>query len=428
MKQMQQKTAIPQETEGQQEVLTEDSPQGPAKGSPERLFTSALLFAASINMLIFLGWQMASVGIPVYVAELGGTEVEVGLTMSIVTIVATLVRPFAGTLADRFGRKVFLVWGLIIMAASTIAYAIFPVVGIVLAVRVLHGLGWGFGATANGTIAADVVPKKRFSEGMGYIAMTNSLALALGPIVAYSLIDAGDSTMMIYVSAGFTVIALIVGAVFFVTGYKQPPLKPGKFDRDYFRLSNLFEKQALLPSMVVLMLTIAFGTVSAFIALHAAERGISNVSIYFIVNAITNIVTRPIVGRYDDRHGFWGVGIWSCICFSASLVVIGFSDSLVMFGFAGFFVGIGLGWGMSVLQPMAVAIVPPQRRGVATSTYFFFFDIGIAIGSLLGGIVASYVGYAGMYYALAVFPLIGCMIFLLAGKKRIDIYHTKQMS
>ena len=91
-------------------------------------------------MLIFLGWQMASVGIPVYVAELGGTEVEVGLTMSIVTIVATLVRPFAGTLADRFGRKVFLVWGLIIMAASTIAYAIFPVVGIVLAVRVLHGL------------------------------------------------------------------------------------------------------------------------------------------------------------------------------------------------------------------------------------------------------------------------------------------------
>ena len=178
----------------------------------------------------------------------------------------------------------------------------------------------------------------------------------------------------------------------------------------------------------VLMLTIAFGTVSAFIALHAAERGISNVSIYFIVNAVTNIVTRPMVGRYVDRHGFWGVGIWSCICFSLSLVVIGFSDSLVMFGFAGFFVGIGLGWGMSVLQPMAVAIVPPQRRGVATSTYFFFFDIGIAIGSLLGGIVASYVGYAGMYFALAVFPLIGCLIFLLAGKKRIDIYHTKQMS
>ena len=413
-------------------------PAGAAVGQPgagqrgktpgDVLFTVPFVFAGMINLLIFMGWQMASVGIPVYIAELGGTEVEVGLCMTIVTIVATVVRPFAGTLADRYGRKVFLLWGLVLMVASTIAYAIFPIVGIVLAVRVLHGLGWGFCATSNATICADVVPKKRFAEGMGYIAMTNSLALALGPIVAYSLIDAGNSTLMVYVSAGFTAIALIVAIIFFLTKYKQPPLKAEKLGRDYFRLSNLFEKQALLPSVVVMMLCIAFGTISAFIALHAADKGISNVSIYFIVNAITNVVTRPIVGRYVDRHGYWGVGIWACICFSLSLVMIGFADSLLLFGLGGFFVGIGLGWGMSVLQPMAVAIVPPNRRGVATSTYFFFFDIGIGIGSFLGGIIASYVGYAGMYWALSVFPLIGCAIFVLAGRARIDAYHKKQMS
>lgn len=424
MNQTQQQTAIPQD----QATESQPVPAGSRKAFTERLFTRALFFAGTINMLIFMGWQMSAVGIPVYIAELGGTEVEVGLSMTIVTILATIVRPFAGTLTDRFGRKVFLAGGLIFMAASTIAYAIFPVVGIVLAIRVSHGLGWGFGATANGTIAADVVPKKRFSEGMGYIAMTNSLALALGPIVAYGLIDAGNSAGMIYVSAGFTVVALIVAAIFFKTDYKQPPLKKEKLGRDYFKLSNLFEKRALLPSAVVLMLTIAFGTVSAFIALHAAEQGISNVSVYFICNAVTNVITRPMVGRYVDKHGFWGVGIWSCICFSLSLVLIGFSHSLVMFGFAGFFVGVGLGWGMSVLQPMAVATVPPERRGVATSTYFFFFDIGIAFGSLIGGIIATYIGYAGMYWALSVFPLLGCLIFVLAGKKRIDAYHVSQMS
>ncbi|MBE6464018.1 MAG: MFS transporter [Eggerthellaceae bacterium] len=392
------------------------------------LFTKALIYAGMTNLLIFMGWQMASVGIPVYIAELGGTEVEVGLSMTIVTIVATAIRPFAGTLADRYGRKVFLAWGLVLMIASTIAYAIFPIVGIVLSVRILHGIGWGFAATSNATICADVVPKRRFAEGMGYIAMTNSLALALGPIVAYGLIDAGNSTGMIYVSAAFTIVALIVAATFFVTEYKQPPLKKTTFGKDYFKLSNLFEKQALLPSMVVMMLCVAFGTISAFIALHAADKGISNVSVYFIVNAITNVVTRPIVGRYVDHHGYWGVGIWSCICFSLSLVMIGFADSLLMFGVGGFFVGIGLGWGMSVLQPMAVATVEPSRRGVATSTYFFFFDIGIGVGSFLGGIIASFVGYAGMYFALAIFPLIGCAIFMGAGKKRIGEFHKKQMS
>ena len=64
------------------------------------------------------------------------------------------------------------------------------------------------------------------------------------------------------------------------------------------------------------------------------------------------------------------------------------------------------GTAMGVYQAMAVASVEPQRRGVATSTYFIAFDIGIAIGSLFGGMVAGVLGYTAMYVIVAAFPLV----------------------
>ena len=74
---------------------------------------------------------------------------------------------------------------------------------------------------------------------------------------------------------------------------------------------------------------------------------------------------------------------------------------------------------MGTFQAMAVATVPPWRRGVATSTYFVFFDLGIAIGSFTAGIIAGAVGYAAMFQIMAVFPILACLFFLIAGKERL---------
>ena len=66
---------------------------------------------------------------------------------------------------------------------------------------------------------------------------------------------------------------------------------------------------------------------------------------------------------------------------------------------------------------MAVASVEPWRRGVATATYMTAFDLGIAIGSLLGGILADLVGYTVMYFVVAAFPIVATMVAAAAIKK-----------
>jgi MFS family permease len=286
----------------------------------------------------------------------------------------------------------------------------------------LHGLGWGFGSTATSTVAADIIPKKRFAEGMGYFAMTNAVASALAPALSIFLIQDVGAVYMLGVSASFTLLALVLA----ITQAKRlgkhvahpapaTPQQPGAPQG----LDAFFERRALLPSIAMLLVNIGFGCITTFIALHAAAQGVHEITWYFIVYAITTVASRPLIGKVIDRRGYRGPSIFATLFTAATLVFIGLSDSLAMFCLAGAFAGLGIGTAMGTFQAMAVATVPPFRRGVATSTYFVFFDLGIAIGSFMAGILAGAFGYAAMYQIIAIFPVLGCIFFLVAGKQRL---------
>ena len=392
----------------------------------DKIFTRAFILMALVNLLVFMSWQMMLTGLPLYLTMLGADPVFVGLTTTLATGAAVIVRPLSGVTVDRYGRKSILVVGFIVMAVAIAFYAIIPVAGAVLAARFIHGLGWGFGSTANTTLSADIIPRKRFAEAMGYFAMTNSLAMALAPAFSIWLMENGYDQIMIYASAGFTVASLVMAIVLFVTDYEQPPLKKDIPLAKALAPENMFEKSAIFPSAIMFMESLGFGAIATFIALMGAERGIDGIALYFVVYAVTNVFARPLVGRWTDKKGFFYPGIMGCVTFAASLVVIAFAQSLFAVVVAGVLVGLGIGTVMSVFQTMSVAIVAPTSRGAATSTFLFLFNAGIALGAFIAGLLVEPIGYTGMYVAMAAFALVGCVVFMCGGKKRIDRYHDLQ--
>jgi len=436
-------------------------PNRKESASLREIFTRDFLLLATINLAMFFGFQMTNVGLPVYVAQLGANAQIVGLVGTVMTITAVVVRIFAGPLLDRFGRKGALVGGSVVMAASIFSYAVFPLVGIILGVRLLQGVGWGLGSTASSTMAADVIPKRRFAEGMGYFALTNALSSALAPAVSIALVQGPGAHYMIYVAAGCTALAFVL-ALFQRNTAKRAEISPGapanaseagkqtmsehtapepnaapneQAAQEHMPapesvgqpdtapagsvgtarppastlasvLDAVFERRALFPGVLMLLVNIGFGCITTFIALHGQEQGVANVSIYFIAYAVVTLASRPMIGRLIDRYGYRMPSILSCLGTVLTLALIGLANSTLMFACAGTLAGIGIGTAMGVFQAMAVASVEPWRRGVATSTYFIAFDIGIAAGSLLGGFVAGAFGYTVMYFAVAAFPLL----------------------
>ena len=400
------------------------------KASFGEIFTRDFLLLATINLAAFFGFQMVNVGLPLYMDQLGATGQVVGLATTLMTITATAVRIFAGAMLDRFGRVGMLIAGTLIMACTIIAYAIFPLVGVILGLRLLHGIGWGMGSTASSTLAADIIPKKRFAEGMGYFAMTNALSSALAPVASLALVNGPGAVYMIYAAAGITALAVVFTLVERHFYLRNSTAKAGTQEQTaaeangaadgngpaapqpqkYSKLETLFDRRAVLPGLLMLLVNIGFGCITTFIALHADNQGVAGVSSYFVVYAIVTFASRPVIGRMIDQHGFRIPSILATLCTAGTLALIGAATSLPMFVAAGVLGGLGIGTAMGTYQTMAVANVEPWRRGVATSTYMTLFDIGIAIGALVGGIVVDVAGYSVMYYVVAAFSLAACLI------------------
>ena len=438
--------------------------KGARRESLGEIFTRDFLILSTINLSMFFGFQMLNVGLPVYMAQLGATGQIVGLATTLMTVMATLMRVFAGALIDRFGRMGMLIGGCVVMVCSIVSFAIFPIVGVILGLRLIHGIGWGMGSTASSTIAADIIPKRRFAEGMGYFAMTNAISSALAPAASIELIQGAGSVYMVYVAAGVTVLSLALSVVEMLLTRKkeataaQAPLGPnptgeglaapvqgddggempgpsegdkphsaeGDMPRpadaalphgaqagpmkEYSKIETLFERRAIVPGILIMLVNVGFGCITTFIALHAEAQGVSGVSAYFIVYAIVTLASRPFIGRLIDINGYRLPAILSTLCTAGTLALIGVSSNIWMFAGAGVLGGLGIGTAMGTYQAMAVANVEPWRRGVATSTYMTAFDLGIAIGSLLGGFLADAHGYTIMYFCVALFPIAACIV------------------
>lgn len=377
----------------------------------ERLFSRNFILIALVNFATFTAFQMINNGMPVYLAKLGASDLEISLTLTLVTFTALLVRPFAGFILDTFGRKGTLFAGLIITVATTVIYAIFPIVGIILALRVVHGIGWGLSSTSCSTIVADILPKPRFAEGMGWYSLGISLSVAIGPAASLFLIDVVSPEAMIFVSAACLGLSLILS--FPVENTFVAESKPKLSD---IRLDSLIDRDALMPAAGIFLCNMGFAAVTAFIAVHAMAQGIGNVALYFVCYAVVNLVSRPIVGRIIDKKGFFVPGILGLLGVGLTLAMIGLANNIVLLCAAGVVGGISLGTVMSALQTMAVASVPPSRKGVASSTYLIGLDGGLCVGSLICGAAASALGYSGMFLAVALFPVAACIMFALTFK------------
>ncbi len=385
-----------------------------------RLWTSSFVIISLVNLFVFMGFNMTNTGLPVFVDLLGGDSIQVGLVGTLATGAALVTRPFTGFMVDRYARKGILVAGLAVSCASVALFFVFPLVSAILLFRLIQGIGWGLGSTSTSTIVADLLPKARFAEGMGYFAMTTSLAAAIAPALSILLLENIGSDYMLLVTLAFMIIALVFSLF-------------GKFERStnvpkthvaktHFRLSDLFEKKALLPSLLIFLSNVAFAPIGTFLVLHSTQQGVEGIFIYFVIYAVVNIILRPLIGKSIDRFGFFVPSIVSVVSIAITLALVALAQSLVVFCVAGFFAGVGFGAAMATFQTMAVAPAPPNRRGVATSTFLFGLNGGMAFGSFIGGIIVGAIGYSGMFLSMTIIPVVAIVVILALGPKRLESY------
>lgn len=154
-----------------------------SKGKKQvKLWTKDFVFVIIINFLVFLNHLMILSTFPFFISYLGYPDTVSGVCATVFSLVAVVCRPFVGWMLDNGKRKVILLLGLLGMAFMPMGYLLVytAVSSIALAVafRMLHGISLACSNTSTSTIATDIIPKERFSEGMGMFGMATALATA----------------------------------------------------------------------------------------------------------------------------------------------------------------------------------------------------------------------------------------------------------
>jgi len=374
------------------------------------LWTRDFLLLLSSNIFFFVSFQLLLVSLPLYVVHLGGTTATAGLVTGLFTLTAMLVRPLTGWALDAYGRRIIWLLGTLSCLVFIVAQLWAATLVVLIALRMLNGAAFGVSTTAGGTIAADLVPKARLGEGMGFVGVTMGIPLAVAPPLGLWLAARGDYADLFWLGALFTAISLALAAML------RGPAEAREISAVRSRLSSMFERTAVYPSALMFLLISSFGLILALLALYGKERGFGSVGIWFTVYAIVLTLARSVGGRLSDRIGYRQTAIGGFVIAAAGLVAIALSHDLTMLLASAVLYGIGYGTTQPCLQAMVVGRAPVVRLGAATATLFLAYDLGTTVGSVGGGLLAGVIGMGGAFAFSAVGPLIG--IGLLIGDMR----------
>ena len=149
-------------------------------GSPFRALWLAVF-------LFYLSFQLLVPVVPLYAVRLGASDVQLGLLTGLFAGTAMLLRPVVGQLTDSLGRRPLILLGSTIFAAAPLGYAAAGGLAALLALRVLHGSGMGFGQTAASVAAADLAPIARRGEALGVFGLASTFGIMLGPYAGIEL-------------------------------------------------------------------------------------------------------------------------------------------------------------------------------------------------------------------------------------------------
>ena len=380
-------------------------PQSVNPGPPAAsLWNRNFVLILFLNLFIMMAFQMLNPVMPILADRLGGSGRIAGLAVGIFTISSIFMRPIAGMLADRHGRKMVFIAGLVLFAACTIGYTWVSAIFLLLTVRFIHGFAWGTTSTASSTIATDVIPKARLGEGMGYVGLAGTLAMAVAPALGLTLVENVGLRFVFPLSFTCLIVCFVIALLI---GYQKQPPAPAAAK------SSIIESKALFPGLVILLITMTYGSIVTFIALYAEERHVVGIGLFFTIYAIALFIARPVFGRLSDRKGYAVAVIPGILAIICAMLLLFNADTLPLFCLAGFVYGLGFGAAHSALMAMAVRDVAPMRRGAANATFFVGFDVGIGIGAIMWGAIAEIASYQ-MIYALAIIPAtLALLIFLL---------------
>ena len=382
----------------------------------ERLWNRNYCKVMAANFTLFFAFYVLTPLLPLYLSEhFGATKDVIGLVLSGYTVTALVMRPFSGYMVDSFPRKTVLMVSFTAFAIFFAGYLAASTLLLFLIVRTLHGVPFGALTVANSTVAIDVLPSSRRTEGIGYYGLSNNLAMAIAPTIGIFVYRYTHSFELLFWIAFVVALAgLVVDAT-----VKSDKLKVKNEKSFSLSWDRFFLVRGWLLGVNMVAFGFCFGVLSNYLAIYGKEvMGITGgTGTYFMLCSIGLIMSRLQGGRALRQgrvtHNAAEGMVISLVGYTLFILVPG----MVSYYASALLIGLGNGHMWPAFQNMTISVAPNSQRGTANSTILVSWDVGMGLGILLGGVISELMGYSAAFWTVAVVNAVGVLLFFMATRR-----------
>lgn len=383
------------------------------KKNRNHLLNKNYLLVTFCNLIAQLGFSVSASMIAPYATQLGAEPFLLGIITGLLSIISLVSRPATGGLSDRWKKTLILTISLAALFFVFIGYSIAGDLEFLVAIRVIHGISFSVCTTVTLSLVSETILPGHMATGLGYFGLTTTLATAIAPSIGSLLVSAYGYSAMFRMIAFFYLAACIL-SVFIHVQQDVPSERKAEFG-----LSRLLAMESFPAAIIGFFNSFTNGAVMSFTLLFAAEKGIENASLYFIVFAIATLFSRPIIGKIADNTSPNRLVIPCGIFVVLSMFGMFFAGNLSVLLLAAVFFGFGYGGLQPVIQTMCLRKVGPDRTGVASGTYYLGLDGGNGLGPVVCSTVAGALGgYQYGFLAMIIPVLLGFCVFIFCTKKK----------
>jgi MFS family permease len=367
-----------------------------ASGPFARATFTNFVFMSSLNCLILL---------PLYIQRLGGTEAEIGFVQGMYSTAGIVCQPLIGLWLDRVGRRFFMSLGVVLVLTSATGILLSQSIPALAVFRTVQGVGFSAFFVANYMHVVDLVPVQRRGWALGIYGASGFLGTAVAPMAGEVVVRHVGFSWLFVLSA-----LLAGGAALLVVrtvGIRPPDMGPGP---------GLGSLQNGIADVMHLHMALAFffglgtGVMFTFLPTFGDGLGVHSISLFYTAYAVAAVGVRVVGGNLIDTEGRRAVIIPSLFIMAAStglLVALAFFVSprvhfpVVPFLFlTGLLAGSAHGYLYPALAALLMDVTPEPRRGGAVGIFSAVTLVGNALGAIVFGHIAHWLGYRVMWSVL----------------------------
>jgi MFS family permease len=346
---------------------------------------------------------------------------EVGVLFTIFALTGVVGSILGGALTDKFGRKIIIIFGLVVSALSSLLLAFAPNLNFIYLAGALVGLLGNMSGPAHQAMIADVLPEDKRADGFGMLRIIANLAVVIGPAIG-GLLASRSYTLLFIIDV---ITSVITAFIFYLyvpeTKPEAVPDQDGKIGEEQSIgevLSGYFQvvKDRIYVVYIAgsLLMALAYMQMNTTLSVFLRDvHGIPDRGYGFLLslNAVMVVLFQFWITRKIKRFAPMKIMAWGMVIYAIGFTMYGFVATTIFFVIAMVIITIGEMLVTPTGQAIVAKLSPEDMRGRYMAVYGFSWIIPTAVGPLAAGLIMDNYNPNWVWYASGISMMLSAAIF-----------------